>query len=126
MKRSRIKPFSVKRLAQREARRACVAEVIARDGVCQFPSAYENFRNYFGHSPFSHNEPRIACMGDLVGHEPAHSRNVDRNNPSNVIALCWYHNQLAEDEPLAFQTMGLSVKGNGYPLRHYRFIEECS
>ena len=109
-----LNKVSERRLREAPARRACVAAVIERDRVCQFPAAvarwYESQREC-GLFVFPN------CFGPLTAHEPAHRRNCDYTDPAACICTCWGHNQYLEDHPEFGYATGLLVRGNGLKLR---------
>jgi hypothetical protein len=122
MKRSPMKPTrrpirarSAKAVARDEARRACVAAVIARDRVCQFPVLLELYEAERGETLLKEGDRR--CMGPLVAHEPKHRRNVDPTDPDACIAVCSWHNGRAEDLGYLAFAIGFLERGNGEPYR---------
>lgn len=112
MKRSRVKPFSQKRIDDREARAALREIVVERDKVCQFWVYIDRA----GIGRQGHGFP--GCLGDLVPHEPGGSRNVGRLNPDESIAICFVHNQFIEDLGQLAYDVGLKKHANGYPISH--------
>lgn len=122
--RSPLAKVSAKRKAEREARRGCVEAVIARDRVCQFPRLVEAYLPVASAEDLRQLGKAPGCFGDLVGHEPAHSRNVDRTDPANVIALCVGHNGYVETLGSLAYRIGVLEHGNGRPIRHH--YEEAS
>jgi hypothetical protein len=123
MKRSPMKPTrrpirarSAKAVARDEARRACVAAVIARDRVCQFPVLLELYEAQCGFEVPLKQEDRC-CRGALVAHEPKHRRNVDPTDPANCIAMCPWHNGLVETMGALGYDIGVLERGNGEPYR---------
>jgi hypothetical protein len=97
-RRSRLKPVSEKRAVTFDARRACVATVLERDGVCQWPVRERETGAAVAPS---------ACYGPLTAHEPAGRRNVDPTDPDACVALCAHHNTLCEDRPNDARLLGL-------------------
>lgn len=119
--RQRIKPFSQQRIDDRPARSDVREVVVARDKICQFWPIIVRGR---GPGPVSSSiyldldKNYARCMGDLVPHELAGSRNVGRLNPDECVAMCYLHNQQIEDMGEAAYALGLKVHGNGKPIRH--------
>lgn len=89
----RIAPVSARRRGQTTARRAVVAEVVARDGRC-VPA----FRGAPG-----------PCTGPLTAHEVVkRSQMRDAHlDPANCLASCWGHNSWIEDHPADARALGL-------------------
>jgi hypothetical protein len=116
VKRTRLRPRSDKAIARDEARRACVAAVIARDKVCQFPMLLAAYEREHGPVPLGGDDRH--CHGwPLVAHEPKHRRNVDPTDPENCIAVCPFHNELIETLGDVAYDIGLLVRGNAEPYR---------
>jgi hypothetical protein len=118
LRRTRLRPRSDKAIARDEARRACVAAVIARDRVCQFPvllAAYER-----EHGPLPIDRGERWCRGPLVAHEPKHRRNVDPTDPASCLLACAQHNDWAEMQPELAYRIGFLQRGNAEPYRKRR------
>ena len=111
-----IRARSAKAVARDEARRACVASVIARDRVCQFPVLLELYEAQHGFEMPLKQEDRC-CRGALVAHEPKHRRNVDPTDPANCLAACVFHNGRAEGLGYVAFDIGFLERGNGEPYR---------
>lgn len=92
----KIAPVSSRRKGQASARRAVVAEVVARDGGRCVPA----FRGAPG-----------ACSGPLTAHElTKRSQMRDAHlDASNCVASCWFHNGWIEDHPADARALGLVV-----------------
>lgn len=122
LRRARLRPLSDKTIDGRDARRAAVAEALRRDGgVCQAPPYLERCAHpdlVLSEGAWRWRGRRVpACGGRLVGHEPAHRRNVDVADPAEILSLCVTHNAWLEDEPDLGYATGLLVRGNGRRLR---------
>lgn len=93
-RRTKLSPVSKKRKAETGARRATVAAVVARDGGC-----VAAFRGAPG-----------ACIGPLTAHEVVkRSQGGSHLDPTNCLALCWFHNGWVEDHPRAARELGLTA-----------------
>lgn len=111
------KPCKARR-NDRKARIECVAIVVARDQVCQWPVLAAAY--LVDHPDEQPQFDRFArCgQGPLTAHEPHHSRNVGRINPDMSIASCWFHNGVAEADGRALaERIGFIKRGNFLPLR---------
>lgn len=117
MKRTRLRPRSDKAIARDEARRACVAAVIARDKVCQFPMLLAAYEREHGPVPLGGDDRH--CHGwPLVAHEPKHRRNVDPTDPTSCLAACPFHNTEAEGSlRWIAELIGFIERGNAEPYR---------
>ena len=116
MRRTPMRRRSKKATRRDSARRACVAAVIARDKVCQFPVLLARYEAQHGPVPLGGDDRH--CHGwPLEAHEPKHRRNVDPTDPANCVATCPWHNQLIETLGDVAYDIGLLVRGNGEPYR---------
>jgi hypothetical protein len=114
-----MKRVSDKRAALEAAREECRKAVHARDQRCQFPVFLGRYIHEYGMFVVPGSQ---RCFGALTVHEPAHRRNVDITDPDNCLLLCSYHNEWCEDFPVVARLIGLSVEGNGFPIRHVRVV----
>ncbi|MCU1494918.1 MAG: hypothetical protein JWO62_2682 [Acidimicrobiaceae bacterium] len=116
-----IRAFSEKRAAGAEARRECVAAVVARDGRCMFFPLLSEYMQITPADLVKYAGLPRCDRRELTAHEPAHSRNVGRLNPDTSLAMCWEHNGWLEDCTGIWRehayACGLLVHGNGLPLR---------
>ena len=117
MKKTRLKPVSEKKLAERPARAACVAVVLERDGGCVF----RRYLAKHGVTPAKIFAP-AECGGGFEAHEPAkRSQGADSTNPDECICLCRTHHRWVHDHPAAATILGLLLQGKattvvpGYP-----------
>lgn len=123
MKRSPLNVISAKRRKENVERRKVVAAVFERDNnTCQFASFVNRA---WGNKGLTQSDLDLLhrysdCFGRLTPHEMAHSRNVGRLNPGEIVSACIFHNELAEDRPELCQKIGWSVKANGYPISHVK------
>ena len=116
MRRTPLRRRSHKARARDEARRACVAAVIRRDKVCQFPVLLARFEAE--HGPTKLTEDARRCRGwPLTAHEPKHRRNVDPTDPANCIAMCPWHNGFLETLGGVAYEIGFLVRGVAEPYR---------
>lgn len=120
-KRKRINPVSDRKLADADARRECVAIVVARDHVCQWPVLQRAYLETHPEDLALFDKVPRCDRGELTAHEPKHVRNVGRLNPAESIASCWLHNGLADGELYGLaRLIGFIVPGNGEPTRQRR------
>lgn len=124
MIRTPIRRVSKKRLREAKARRAVREAVVARDVSCMFWPMVTDYIASTSDLSAQYGHP--ICDGDLVPHEPAHSRNVGRLTVDDCIALCVIHNGYVETMGQLAYDCGLLVKGNGLPLRHSNHVEAAS
>lgn len=113
-----MRRVSKTRQAERTARAKCVATVIARDHVCQWP-AMQTVYLLSNPTEAKHFDKVPKCSRDLTAHEPKHSRNVGRLNPEESICSCYVHNSFCEssDGRRLAELIGFIVRGNGEPIR---------
>lgn len=126
LKRTRLNPVSKRRRDERGPRADVVAQVIARDKVCQFFPRLNQWASLARGEEYLDRGEGICGLpfcddGPLTAHEPGHSRNVGRLNPDEAMAMCWRHNGALEDATgwlrEAAESCGLLLRANGLPYR---------
>lgn len=116
MKRTRLRPRSDKAIARDEARRACVAAVIARDKGCMFQRAVGAYSGYIRELELPPSWQW--CDGPLDAHEPRErSHGADPTDPDQAVCLCRKHHDWVHAHPSTSYRLGLLVRGNGEPYR---------
>lgn len=95
MKRTRMRRVSAKKLAEAPRRREVVAEITARDKVCQAKAGY----------------PEVACGGGFDGHEPLmrSGRSGVALDPEQVILVCRFHHRTIHENPARSYENGLLI-----------------
>lgn len=93
-RRTRLRPFSAKRLRDRPRRDRVREAVFARDGGCRMA----------GHP--------TTCAGPLTPHHLRKSSDCGKYEESNLIGLCaWHNGTWVEGHPIEAEAMGLAERG---------------
>lgn len=113
MKRTPLRPISLKRSRELRARKAAIREVIERDGErCEFARRHDGWLRVLS-GDIGPNVPE--CGGPLDAHEPdKRSQGADSTNPSDIVLICRNHHDYIHQNPRAGYRLALLNSKKGF------------